>query len=97
MKALSMKYADKLDIRAGTRNPEKVGHFKDLAGVTVVQAEMDTKDKLLETFKGVNVLFIVTPPGVDNQVELVTSRILEHKGNRGHIYSRSWWVSITWS
>ena len=36
--ALSAKYADKVEIRAGARNPEKADKVKSLAGVTVVQA-----------------------------------------------------------
>ena len=67
--ALSSKYADKLDIRAGVRNLDKADKLKALAGVTVVQAEMGTKEKLVETFKGVDVLYIVTP-GAENRAQL---------------------------
>ena len=60
IQALSTKYADKLEIRAGVRNPDKADKIK-LPGVTIVQAEMGAKDKLKETLKGVDALFIVTP------------------------------------
>ena len=66
IQALSTKYADKLEIRAGVRNPDKADKIK-LPGVTVVQAEMGAKDKLKETLKGVDALFIVTPGGVENR------------------------------
>ena len=65
IQALSAKYADKLEIRAGVRNPDKADKIK-LPGVTIVQAEMGAKEKLKETLKGVDALFIVTP-GVENR------------------------------
>ena len=70
--ALSSKHADKLDIRAGVRNPDKADKLKGLAGVSVVQAEimMGCKEKLVGTFKGVRALFIVTPP-TENRDQLV--------------------------
>ena len=67
--ALASKHADKLDIRAGVRNPEKADKLKGLAGVTVVQAEMGDNEKLVETFKRVDTLFIVTP-GTENRAAL---------------------------
>ena len=67
--ALASKHADKLDIRAGVRNPEKADKLKRLAGVTVVQAEMGDNEKLVETFKGVDTLYINTP-GIENRVEV---------------------------
>ena len=69
VQALSAKYADKLDIRAGVRYPEKADSLKALPGVTVVQATMGDTEKLAETLKGVDALYIVTP-GVENRVEL---------------------------
>ena len=68
IQALSTKYADKLEIRAGVRNPDKADKIK-LPGVTIVQAEMGAKDKLKETLKGVDALFIVTP-GAENRAPL---------------------------
>ena len=70
--ALSSKHADKLDIRAGVRNPDKADKLKGLAGVTVVQAEMGAKEKLVGTFKGVHALYIVTP-GAENRAPLTIS------------------------
>ena len=69
IQALSTKYADKLEIRAGVRNPDKADKIK-LPGVTIVQAEMGAKEKLKETLKGVDALFIVTAGGVENRVAL---------------------------
>ena len=66
---LASKHGDKLDIRAGVRNPEKADKLKGLAGVTVVQAEMGDNEKLVEAFKGVNALYIVTP-GAENRAAL---------------------------
>ena len=68
VKTLSAKYADKVEIRTGVRNPEKAGELKSLAGVTVVKAEMGSTD-LETTLRGINTLFIVTP-GVENRAEL---------------------------
>ena len=70
VQALSDKYAGRFDIRAGVRNPEKADKLKALPGVTVVQATMGDKDKLVGTLKGVDALFIVTPP-TENRAELV--------------------------
>lgn len=66
---LASKHGDKLDIRAGVRNPEKADKLKGLAGVTVVQAEMGDNEKLVETLKGVDTLYIVTP-GAENRAPL---------------------------
>ena len=68
IQALSSKYADKLEIRAGVRNPDKADKLK-LPGVTIVQAQMGDKDTLINTFKGVDALYIVTP-GAKNRVAL---------------------------
>ena len=71
VQALSTRFSDKLDIRAGVRNPDKADKLKGVKGVTVVRAEMGVKGELVNTFKGVNALYIVTPP--QNRVELVTT------------------------
>ena len=65
--ALAARYADKLEIRAGARNPDKL---KVPAGVTAVQATMGDKKTLKNTFKGVNALYIVTPGLAENRAEL---------------------------
>ena len=70
VQALSAKYADKVEIRAGVRNPEKAEKLKGLPGVTVVKAEMGAKQQLIGTFHGVDTLYIVTP-GTENRAELV--------------------------
>ena len=70
--ALSKNFGEKLDIRAGVRNPAKVPEFKSLQGVKVVQAEMSKRDELLEAFKDVDVLFIVAPSSL-NRLELITT------------------------
>ena len=68
--ALAAKYADKVEIRAGVRNPDKADKLKAIAGITIVKAEMGKKDQLVNTLKGVNALYIVTPP-VQNKAELI--------------------------
>ena len=65
--ALADKYADKLQIRAGVRNPDKL---KAPAGVTVVQATMGDKENLKVTLKGVDALYIITP-STENRAQLV--------------------------
>ena len=70
---LSAKHSDKFDIRAGVRNPEKADKLK-LPGVSVVQAQMGDKDKLKETLKGVDALYIIAPGStdtLDNKADLV--------------------------
>lgn len=67
--ALSAKYRDQVEIRAGVRNPDKADKLKGIAGVSVVQAEMGANDKLVQTLAGVNALYIVTP-GAENRAEL---------------------------
>ena len=66
--ALSSKYADKVDIRAGVRSPEKADKIRNLPGVQVVQATMGD-EKLSETLQGVDTLYVVTPPTI-NRAEL---------------------------
>ncbi|KAL5481888.1 hypothetical protein EMCRGX_G022152 [Ephydatia muelleri] len=71
--ALSAKYADKVEIRAGVRNPEAADKLKGLNGVTLVAAEMGgDRDKLVTTLRGVDALFIVTP-GTKARAELAIS------------------------
>ena len=72
VQSLSAKYADKVEIRAGVRNPEKAEKLKRLPGVTVVQAEMGAKQQLIGIFRGVDALYIVTP-GTENRAELAIS------------------------
>ena len=72
VQSLSAKYTDKVEIRAGVRNPEKPEKLKGLPGVTVVQAEMGAKQQLIGTFRGVDALYIVTP-GTENRAELAIS------------------------
>ena len=69
VRALSTRFSDKLDIRVGVRNPDKVDKLKGVEGVTVVRAEMGVKGELVNTFKGVDALYIVTPP-TENRAEL---------------------------
>ncbi len=49
----------KLEIRAGTRNPEneKASKLRELPGVTVVQAEMGNKESMSAALKGRSWLF----------------------------------------
>ena len=69
--SLSAKYADKVEIRAGVRNPEKADKIKSLPGVTLVQATMGD-GKLVKVFSGVDILFIITP-GTENRAQLTVS------------------------
>ena len=71
VKVLSERYASRVEIRAGVRNPDKAEALKSLSGVSVVRAEMGTAE-LETTLKGVDSLFIVTP-GVENRAELASA------------------------
>ena len=55
--ALSSKYRDVVEIRAGVRNPDKAEKLKSLVGVSIVKACMGSTD-LAETFKGVDSLYM---------------------------------------
>ena len=70
--ALSARYADQVEIRAGVRNPDKADKLKSLANVTVVQATMGDKENLTAVLKGVDVLHIV-PPTTENRAQLAIS------------------------
>ena len=59
---LAARYADKVEIRAGVRNPDKV---PARPGVTIVKAVMGEKDQLKDPLKDVDALFIVTPTSED--------------------------------
>ena len=69
--SLSAKHADKVEIRAGVRNPEKAEKLKAIPNVTVVQASMGDSN-LVGVFTGVDTLYIVTP-STENRAELATS------------------------
>ena len=71
--SLSEKYADKVDIRAGVRNPnsKKAEKIKSLAHVTLVKACMGDEE-LEQVFSGVDTIFIVTPP-TENRAHLAIS------------------------
>ena len=79
--SLAAKYTDKVEIRAGARNPDKADKLKAIAGITIVKAEMGKKDELVNTFKGVNALYIVTP-STQNRTELaiVTAEAAKEAG-----------------
>ena len=68
VQTLSAKYADRVEIRAGVRNPDKAEKLKSISGVSVVKAEMGSSE-LENTLKGVHALFIVTP-GAKNRAAL---------------------------
>ena len=63
VRALSTKYAGKLNILAGTRDvaSEKVASLRSLPGVTILQADMNNKEALRDLLTGVTSLFTVTP------------------------------------
>ena len=63
VRALSRKYSDTLNILAGTRDvaSEKVASLRSLPGVTILHADMNNKEALLDLLTGVTSLFIVTP------------------------------------
>ena len=63
--ALAAKYADKVEVGAGVRNPDKADKLKAIAGVSVVQATMGDKENLKSVLKGVDSLYIVTPGAKD--------------------------------
>ena len=69
LQVLSTKYADKVEIRAGVRDPEKADKVKAIGGVNVVKAAQGDKAQLVKVFEGVNSLFIVVP-GTENRAEL---------------------------
>jgi len=69
LQSISTRYPDQLEIRAGVREPSKAERVKALPGVTVVKATQGDKEKLTDIFKGVTVLFIVTPT-TKNRAEL---------------------------
>ena len=69
LQGLSTKYADKVEIRAGVRDPEKADKVKAIAGVKVVKASQGDKAHLVTVFSGVASLYIVVP-GSENRAEL---------------------------
>ena len=71
VKVLAEKYASQVEIRAGVRSPDKAEKLKALSSVSVVKAEMGSAE-LKHTLKGVNALYIVTPP-TENRAQLVIS------------------------
>jgi len=66
--ALSSRYSDAVEIRAGVRNPEKADNLKTLQNVKIVKATMGNPD-LVSTLKGVDTLYIVTP-GAEERAHL---------------------------
>ena len=74
IQALSSKYSNKVEIRAGVRNPDKTDKLKGLQGVQLVQADMGDKEELTSTLKGVHALFVVTP-GAEQRVQLTINAV----------------------
>lgn len=72
VQSLVAKYSDKVEIRAGVRNPEKADKLKTVPGLTVVQATMGDKENLKATLRGVDALYIVTP-GAQNRTHLTVA------------------------
>ena len=72
VRALAEKYADKVEIRAGVRQPDKADKLKNIVGVTVVQATMGDNESLKGILNGVDALYIVTP-GAENCSQLAIS------------------------
>lgn len=70
--ALSSKYADRVEIRAGTRNPASAEKLKRLPNVTLVAATMADRENLPSVLSGVDALFIVTPC-ICNRAEVVVT------------------------
>ena len=69
--SLSAKHADRVEIRAGVRNPEKAEKLKAIPNVTVVEATMGDSN-LVGVLTGVDTLYIVTP-GTDNRDQIAIS------------------------
>ena len=69
VKSLSARFSDKLEIRAGVRNPDKADKLKGLKGVSVVQAVMGAKEDLVKIFAGVDAVYINTP-NTENRAQL---------------------------
>ena len=69
VQVLAEKYASQVEIRAGVRSPDKAEKLKALSSVSVVKAEMGSAE-LKHTLKGVDALYIVTPP-TENRAQLV--------------------------
>ena len=81
----------KLEIRAGTRNPDndKVSALKELPGVTVVKAEMGDKESMTAALQGVDYFYLI-PPQISNRTA-VTIGTLEFakEANVKHILFQS--------
>ena len=71
--ALSEKYSDQVEIKAGVRNPDadKASKLKALPNVEIIQATMGDSN-LVSILSGVTTLYIVTP-GVENRAQLAIS------------------------
>ena len=67
---LSEKYADRVEVKAGVRNPDadKASKLKALPNVEVVQATMGDSS-LVSVLNGVTTLYIVTP-SAENRAHL---------------------------
>ena len=85
VKCLADKYSSRIDIRAGTRDPEQAHHLKSLAGVQVVKAATGDEESLAQALVGVDILCIV-PPTLPNVAELVQSTVqLGKKAGLKHV------------
>jgi len=94
VQVLSSKYADKVEIRAGVRNPDKADKLKRLPNVSVVQAEMGDEEKLRETLKVVHTLCIVTPSSENGaQLTIDTAQAAKEAGVK-YIPSR---IKLAWT
>lgn len=79
--ALSTKYVDKVEIRAGVRNPANAEKLKGLQNVTLVAATMGDRENLPSLFSGVDALFIVTSGSQDRaELTIATAEVAKSAG-----------------
>ena len=73
VKSLSETYADKVVVKAASRDPAKLGELRDLKGVELVALDMSAPDAASHIkATGASTVYIVTP-GVENRAAITSN------------------------
>ena len=86
MKSLSETYADKVVIKAASRDPAKLGELRDLKGVELVALDMSAPDAASHIkATGAATVYVVTP-GVENRAAItINAANASKEANVGHL------------
>ena len=86
MKSLSETYADKVVIKAASRDPTKLGELRDLKGVELVALDMSAPDAASHIkATGAATVYVVTPRAKNRAAIAINAANASKQANVGHL------------